>query len=102
MSTVETISVPMSLALQTAFLIGRILGGIVIFSQIMLQVPNFGLASIMVTYAVGLACIPTALILLGIGIYRKILKERGVLSGIAFSAAGALICAWWLTAILYH
>lgn len=61
---------------------------------------RYALAAVLGTYAVGLACIPTTLILLGLGIRGKMLKERGVLSGILISAAGALICVWWLGALL--
>lgn len=90
----------MSQVLRTAFTVGGILGGIVIFCQIMMASQSFALTAVLCTYGVGLACIPTAIILLGIGIRKKILNERIVRSGILLSAAGALICVWWLGAAL--
>lgn len=86
---------------RTVFLVGAILGGVVIFCQILMFSgrERIALPAVLGTYAVGLACIPTALILLGIGIHEKIMKDRIVRLGILLSAAGALICVWWIGAL---
>lgn len=96
----ETRPAPTSRALRTVFAVGGLLGGIVIICQIMIASQRYALTAVLCTYAVGLACIPTTLILLGIGIHEKVLNQRIVISGILLSAAGALIGMWWLGAVL--
>lgn len=97
-----TASIPLTRPVRAAFLTGRILGAIVLFSQFAIasRSEHYGLTGILVTFIVGLACFPVSLFLLGFAVYKKILKERGVLSGIILSAAGAMVCAWWLVPIL--
>lgn len=94
-------AVSMPRVTRTVFLVGAILGGVVIFCQILMFSgrERIALPAVLGTYAVGLACIPTALILLGIGIHEKIMKDRIVRLGILLSAAGALICVWWIGAL---
>ncbi|MBI2788950.1 MAG: hypothetical protein HYX59_09745 [Elusimicrobia bacterium] len=95
----KTVSMPR--VTRAVFWVGAILGGVVIFCQILMFSgrERIALPAVLGTYAVGLACIPTALILLGIGIHEKIMKDRIVRLGILLSAAGALICVWWLGAL---
>lgn len=95
----KTVSIPR--VTRTVFLVGAILGGVVIFCQILMFSgrERIALPAVLGTYAVGLACIPTALILLGIGIHEKIMKDRIVRLGILLSATGALICVWWIGAL---